>query len=82
MIRLSQHTLWLDEEQKPDAELDSLDENVFWDSPSRRRYHAITGPRVSQLSAGSRKIYDYEMDNDDFEEGSDDLGSGDDFIDI
>lgn len=71
MIRLSQHTLWLDDEQKANGELDPLEENAFWDSPSRRRYHAITGPRVSQLSAASKKIYDYEKPGDEFDDSSD-----------
>lgn len=82
LIRLSQHTLWLDEEQKHDDELDSLEENAFWDSPSRRRYHAITGPRLSQLSAASQKIYEYENDDDEIDDFSEDVDSGDDFIDL
>jgi hypothetical protein len=74
--------LWLDEEQKHDDELESLEENEFWDSPSRRRYYSITGPRVSQLSAASRKIYEFEKPDDEFDESSDEIGSGDDYIDI
>ena len=81
VIRLSQHILWLNEEQKRDDELDSLEENAFWDSPSRRRYHAISGPRVSQLSTESRKIYEFENPNDEFDESSGDMDSGDDYID-
>jgi hypothetical protein len=78
---LSQHVLWLDEEQKHDDELDSLDETEFWSSPSRRRYHSITGPRVSQLSAASRNIYEYENKDDVFDDSSDSQDSGDDFVD-
>ena len=81
MISLSRHILWLNDEQKRDGEPDSLEENAFWDSPSRRRYHAITGPRVSQLSTESQKIYDYEDDFGEFDEEDDDV-SGDDFVDI
>jgi hypothetical protein len=80
MIRLSQHILWLDEEQKRDDELDSLEENDFWDSPSRRRYYSISGPRISQLSAESRKIYEYENNDDDFVDSGDDEDSDDDFL--
>ena len=80
MNRLCQHILWLNEEQKRDDDLDSLEENAFWDSPSRRRYYAITGPRVSQLSAESRKIYEFELADDEFEVSSEDSDSGDDFI--
>jgi hypothetical protein len=83
LSRLAQHTLWLDEEQKRDDDLDSLEENAFWDSPSRRRYHGINGPRVSQLSAESRKIYEYENNDDVYEDSSDDeVHSDDDFVDI
>jgi hypothetical protein len=81
LIRLSQHILWLDEETKHDNDLESLEENDFWDSPSRRRYHANTAPRVSQLSAESRKIYEFENPDDEFDESSDEMDSGDDFID-
>lgn len=66
--RATDHTLWLDEEQKRDDELDSLVENEFWDSPSRRRYHSVQGPRISQLSRECTKIYDYENNDDEYDE--------------
>jgi hypothetical protein len=68
--------LWLDEEQKHDDDLDSLEENEYWNSPSRRRYYAISGPRVSQLSSENQKIYDYEENGELIDESS---GSGDDY---
>lgn len=67
MISSSEHTLWLDEEQKHDDELDSLEENDFWDSPSRRKYHGINGPRISQLSQESTKIYNFENNDDEYD---------------
>ena len=76
LTRLSQHTLWLNEEQKRGEDLDSLEEDTFWDSPSRRRYYALSGARISKLSEESRKIYQFDSDGVD----DDAENSGDDYI--
>ena len=52
--------MWLDTEVRARADLDSLDEDSFWDSENRRRYHAVSGARISQLNADDEEIYDYE----------------------
>jgi hypothetical protein len=72
----------LDEPQKHDSELDSLEEIAFWDSPSRRRYHSVQGPRVSQISKESRKIYEYENDSDEYDEEIDVESFGDDYGEV
>lgn len=76
--RSFEHRLWLDSLVPDPSELAPLDECSFWGSPTRKRYHAITGPRVSALNANDANIYDYD-DHSDI--GSDINNSEDDYID-
>jgi hypothetical protein len=56
--------LWLDQPRQHLGDIDPLAECEFWDSPSRRRYHAVTAPRISKLSSECTKIYEYETYSD------------------
>lgn len=77
-VSVSEHVLWLDEPKSND-EQDSLDEDEFWSSPSRRRYHQVTGARISQLSQLDKNIYDYDAVSDDDEV---DVGYDDDYFEF
>lgn len=76
MRRATVHRLWLDITLSADDELESLEETPYWDSESRRRYHAVEGPRVRQLNKANEKIYDY---NDDYSGDGIHEESGDDY---
>jgi hypothetical protein len=75
--RTAEHTLWLDNDVPARGELAPLQEDAFWGSPTRTRYHAICGPRVSALNAEDQRIYDYDMGNSDNDGQMD--NSGDDY---
>lgn len=45
-------------------ELNSLEEDSFWDSENRRHFHAVKGARVSKLNADDEEIYDYDDESD------------------
>lgn len=79
IVRSSDHKLWLKADARADNELDSLDEDPFWDTPTRRRYHAVSGARVSTLNAEDEDIYDYDANAEEEEELA---GSEDDYIDF
>ncbi len=64
MVRFFEHRLWLDSPVPDPSEMAPLEECSFWGSPTRKRYHAITGPRVSALNANDASIYDYGVHSD------------------
>jgi hypothetical protein len=70
--------LWLDTEVREREELDSLEEDSFWNSDNRRHYHAVKGARVSQIHADNEAIYEYDDESDD---GEGFYGADDDYID-
>jgi hypothetical protein len=59
-ISTTEHSLWLDTEVRARDDLDSLDEDSFWDSDNRRRYHAVSLSRISQLNVDDEEIYYYD----------------------
>ena len=64
IVRSSEHTLWTDEAVADPRELPPLQECPFWGSPTRKRYHAISVPRVSALNTQDEDIYDYNVESD------------------
>lgn len=74
------HTLWIDTvtKKKNATDLDSLEEDSCWDSIGRRKYHAISGARVSKINQDDEEIYDYEAE---FSDVNDEMHSGDDYHD-
>lgn len=70
--------MWLDTPVPAPSDLSPLQECSFWGSPTRKRYHAITGPRVRALNAEDVNIYDYGVDS---EMDSDISHSEDDYTD-
>lgn len=71
--------MWLDNQVPAPGDLEPLQEDAFWGSPTRKRHHAISGPRVSALNAEDQNIYDYNVESDTGGEMED---SGDDYVDI
>jgi hypothetical protein len=68
----------LNNEVPVSGQLAPLQECPFWGSPTRTRYHAIAGPRVSALNAEDQSIYDYDIAESDNDAQMDD--SGDDYV--
>ena len=71
--------LWLDNDIPSPGELQPLQEDAFWASPTRARYHAINGPRISSLNTDDQVIYDYDVESD---TGGEMEASEDDYVDI
>ena len=59
--------------------MDSLDEDEFWSSPTRRDYHSISCARVSKLNKDNEEIYCYDGKES---SGELDIQSEDDYIDF
>ena len=71
--------LWLDNEVPASGELEPLQEDAFWGSPTRKRFHAISGPRVSTLNTEDQILYDYNVESDTDDEINQ---SEDDYVDF
>ena len=80
-LRSSTHTLWLDATapKKNSNDMESLEEDEFWNSNSRRTYHAISGARAARLNKDDEEIYDYD---DRISEHDCESYSGDDYLGI
>ena len=63
--------MWLDESvsRKQTVELESLEEDEFWNSASRRKYHTISGARVSRINKDDEEIYTYDLEIDEEDAG-------------
>lgn len=64
LFSASEQTLWLNNEVSSPGDLEPLQEDDFWSSPARTRYHAIKGPRVSALNAEDERLYEYNVESE------------------
>jgi hypothetical protein len=71
--------LWLDAAVPARDLLDSLEEDSYWGAENRRRYHAVSGARISKINADDEEIYEYNENSEDDEYFDD---TGDDYIDF